>query len=304
MNVKSFLAASVAGAFLAVSSASSYAEQDYDLPVMPAKVLNSKQATASQSSGQAGFAGTVNEKATLTMVPGINQVIPIATGHPNRIVTPFSTPEVVSTSLSGMGANGECGEVCIKENVVYIATDKSHPVTMFVTEKGSEAQALSVTMVPRRIPPREVFLKMQDGLAGGSLLGNKKAESWETSQPYIETIRSVFRSAALGEIPQNYSIGKIPKNATPPNCVHPGVVVDFQQGQYMSGHNINVFVGVATNNSSQPLELKESWCGGWDVAAVAMWPRNVLEPGQKTEVFVAKRQSRSKPSSSKRPSLL
>ncbi len=305
MNSRTFLAASIAGALLAASATSLHAEQEYDLPVVPAKVLNSKQASqAAQSSNAAGFVGLINDNPTLTMAPGVNQIIPIATGHPNRIVTPFGTPEVVSTSLTGMGSNGECGEVCIKENVVYIATDKDHPVTMFITEKGSEAQALSVTMVPRRIPPREVFLKMEDGMERGFLSANAKAEKWEKSQPYIETIRAVFRSAALGEIPNSYSIGKIPKSATLPSCVHPGVSVDFQKGQYMSGHSINVFIGVAVNNSSQPLELKESWCGGWDVAAVAMWPRNVLEPGQKTEVYVATRQTRSKPLTSKRPSLL
>lgn len=301
--IKNPLRTAVAVGTLLAVSAASIAAQDYDLPAVPAQVLNKKGLQSGQAA-QAGFVGVVNSEPTLTMKPGVNQIIPIATGHPNRVVTPFSTPEVVSTSLTGMGPNGECGEICIKENVVYVATDKSHPVTMFITEKGSEAQALSVTMVPRRIPPREVFLKIQDGLESTYFSGNSKAEAWEKSQPYIEAIRSVFRSAALGEIPRSYSIGKVPKSANLPSCQAPGISVDFASGQLMSGHNINVFVGVATNNSSRPIEIKEAWCGGWDVAAVAMWPRNVLGPGQKTEVFVAKKQDRKKPAASKRPSLL
>ncbi|MDA1379411.1 hypothetical protein PCI56_05540 [Plesiomonas shigelloides subsp. oncorhynchi] len=125
--------------------------------------------------------GSVNENPVLTMKPGMNQIIPIAIGHPNRVVTPFSNPEVISTSLTGVSDTGQCGEICIKENVVYVATDKQYPVTMFITEKGSEAQALSLTMFPRRIPPREVFLKLNGGWeSAGHLLiqgGGLGAES-------------------------------------------------------------------------------------------------------------------------------
>lgn len=272
-----------------------------DMPVIPAKILSEARKAAPTSA-----VGAINESSVLTMSPGVNQVIPVAVGHPNRIVTPFSSPEVVSTTLTGMGPDGECGEVCIKENVVYVATDKEHPVTMFVTEKGTEAQALSVTMVPRRIPPREVFLKLDDEALfhSAATYGNAKAEAWEKSQPYLETIRSVFRGLALGTIPQGYKIGKTPSTARLPTCDHPGLEVNFAKGQYMTGHNINVFVGVATNTSSQPLEFKESWCGNWDVAAAAVWPRNLLQPGEKTEVFVAIKQNRAKSSSNKRRSLL
>lgn len=273
-----------------------------DIPVVPANVMK-KNVPAPITSNNSEAVGGMNEDPILLMKPGINQIIPVAVGHPNRIVTPFSDPEVVSTSLSGAGENGECGEVCIKENVVYIATDKQHPVTMFITEKGSEAQALSLTMVPRRIPPREVFLKL-DGTGVNSMFANTKAESWEKSQPYVETIRSVFRKVALGEIPQGYTMNPIPAGVALPNCTHTDIKVDFSMGQYLMGHHINVFIGVVHNVSDQPVEFKEALCGGWDVAAVTTWPLNVLEPGQKTEVYVAKKQLRGIAPTSKRPSLL
>lgn len=248
--------------------------------------------------------GHVNENPMLTMKPGVNQIIPIAIGHPNRVVTPFSNPEIVSTSLTGANENGQCGEVCIKENVVYVATDKQYPVTMFITEKGSEAQALSLTMVPRRIPPREVFLKLDGGVGISGAFANSKAEAWEQSQPYVETIRSVFRKIAIGEVPQGYTLNRIPAGVAVPSCSHPGIKVDFGKGQYMMGHHLNVFIGVAQNVSEQPIEFKEALCGSWDVAAVTTWPLNVLEPGQKTELYVAKKQKRGIAPTSKRPSLL
>ncbi|EFP0184028.1 conjugal transfer protein TraK [Escherichia coli] len=277
-----------------------------DIPVVPESVMK-KNVPAPVMTGQSSrMTIRMNESALLTMKPGVNQIIPIAIGHPNRIVTPFSNPEVVSTSLSGSNENGQCGEICIKENVVYVATDKESPVTAFITEKGSEAQSLSLTMVPRRIPPREVFLKLDssNGMGIGSSFGNSKAETWETSQPYVETVRTVFRKIALGEIPQGYTINRIPSGISTPSCAQPGVRVDFSKGQYVMGHHLNVFIGVAENVANQPIEIKEAMCGGWDVAAVTSWPYNVLEPGQKTEIYVAKKQLRGTAPTSKRPSLL
>lgn len=240
----------------------------------------------------------------LKMAPGVNQIIPIAIGHPNRIVTPFSEPAVTSTSIQG-GSAGECSEICIRENVIYIATDKEYPVTMFITESGSESRALSLTMVPRRIPPREVFLELEGqsqlGYAGGS---NAKAEAWEESQPYIETIRSVFRSIALGQIPQGYTMNAIAGGMTVPGCAQSGLSVDFTSGQVLMGHNLTVYVGVATNVSDRNLEFMGQACGNWDVAASTSWPETLLEPGQMTEIFVAVKKSRGTAPSSTRPSLI
>lgn len=294
----SFLALS-----LALVTSMGYASDG--IPVVPASVMK-KDVPAPVMSGQGTnqVMGSVNENPVLTMKPGMNQIIPIAIGHPNRVVTPFSNPEVISTSLTGVSDTGQCGEICIKENVVYVATDKQYPVTMFITEKGSEAQALSLTMFPRRIPPREVFLKLNGGMGISGTFANSKAEAWEQSQPYVETIRTVFRKIALGEIPQGYTMNRIPTGAAVPSCAHPGMKIDFSKGQYMMGHNLSVFIGVAQNVSGQPIEFKEALCGGWDVAGVTTWPLNVLEPGQKTELYVAKKQKSGIAPISKRPSLL
>lgn len=287
---------------LSLALGSSVAYSSDDIPVVPASVM--KKGVPTPMPNSAEVVGSVNENPLLTMKPGVNQIIPIAIGHPNRIVTPFSDPEVVSTSLTSSNVEGQCGEVCIKENVVYVATDKQHPVTMFITEKGTEVQALSLTMMPRRIPPREVFLKLDGGMRSTGMYVNTKAEAWEQSQPYVETVRSVFRKIALGEVPQGYTMNQIPVSAVVPSCVHPRVKIDFSKGQYFMGHHLNVFVGIAQNVSNQPIEFKEALCGNWDVAAVTTWPLNVLEPGQKTEIYVAKKQKRGIASASQRPSLL
>jgi conjugal transfer pilus assembly protein TraK len=297
----------------AATSVSAFAQDG--IPVVPASVmkeshrearkLSIEQDSSKDKPGSNISSAHVSQDPVITMTPGVNQIIPVAIGHPNRIVTPFGNPEVVSTSLTGGSEPGKCdGEVCIKDNVVYVATDKEHPVTMFITEKGSEAQALSLTMVPRKVPPREVFLKLDGRSVAAGFRSNPEAERWERSSPYVETIRTVFRKLALGEIPQGYTMNAIPDNIAPPYCDHPGMKVSFKAGQILMGHSLSIFVGVAENTTDDALEFQEATCGDWDVAAVTTWPLKVLEPGERTEVYVARKQMRGRAPTSKRPSLL
>ena len=261
------------------------------IPAVPAAVLEG-----------AGETPRENGAGVLTVTPGVNQIIPIAIAHPNRLVTPFAAPEVVSTTLTGADDDGRCGELCIRENVVYVATDKTRPVTLFITEKGSQARALSLTLIPRRIPPREIFLAFAAG-AGNRGGANPAAKAWEESRPYTATIRALFRALALGEIPRGYAIDRVTGGAVPV-CTQAGVAVDFSAGQSLSGHHLKVFVGLARNLSSRPVEIEETFCAGDDVVAVAAWPSAMLAPRRETEIFVAKKAARRPAPSRARPSLL
>lgn len=239
----------------------------------------------------------MNDNPRLVMTPGVNEIVPVAVSHLNRIVTPFAEPAINTTSNA---------TVNIEDNVVYVATNEENPVTLFITQKGSQARALSLTLVPRRIPPRELFLELEGGASQAALIGNPRAERWETSQPYIDTLRGVMRSLALGDIPQGYTLHDTNSQQRLPSCQQPGFNFRFAGGQTMVGHRLTVSIGVATNVSGQPLEFKEQSCGDWDVAAVAAWPRNVLSPNERTEIYVIRRADGAAPesSTSARPSLL
>ena len=50
-------------------------------------------------------------------------------------------------------------------NAVYVATASEDPVSLFITEKGDTATAISLTLAPRHIPPREVRLVLTGGAA-------------------------------------------------------------------------------------------------------------------------------------------
>jgi len=295
---------------LAVTMGATTAMAEVQIPVEPVNMSvpnnvlsnNVPALTSSGGNGNSSANNTsprteMNEASNLVMAPGVNEIVPVAVSHLNRIVTPFGEPEVNTTSDA---------TVNIEDNVIYVATTEENPVTLFITQKGSQARALSLTLVPRRIPPRELFLELEGGATNAALVGNPKAERWETSQPYIDTLRGVMRSLALGDIPQGYTLHDTNSQQRMPSCQQPGFNFQFAGGQTMVGHRLSVNIGVATNVSGQPLEFKEQSCGDWDVAAVAAWPRNVLGPNERTEVYVVRRADKKDPRmpTNTRPSLL
>lgn len=232
----------------------------------------------------AKYNGTAADSSNeITVNPGVNQLVQIAVGHTNRIITPFAHPQVSSATLTG----GEQGEVMVKDNVVYISTNKTYPLSMFITEKGNENLAISLTLVPRKIPSREITVNFKDSNVS-MRYASEDAEAWEKNQPFVTGTNKNLRLVALQEIPAGYNLSKLPRNYPLPKCRTEGFKVDFNQGQLLTGSKLHYVIGKVTNISSQTLEFKEASCGDYDVAAVALYPTNVLAPNQSSEIYVIK----------------
>lgn len=255
----------------------------------------------------------VNNDTRIVLRPGMHELIPIARNYANRIVTPFRNPEIVSTGTQSASKNnkaGECGEICVKGNVVYVSTNRESPISMFITEEGSEETALSVTMLPRNIPPREVFLELPAGLRANKTAedivrsNNFEAESFERSLPYVETLRTMMREVAQGRIPSGYTLGKTAGARNIPSCAQAGLAFNFKNGQRLTGHNLDIYVGVVTNSSGDIIEFDEMSCSTRQTAAVASWPLHVLAPGEKTEVYVVMKEARKPVGSTERTPLI
>lgn len=280
--------------------AAPYAVAGADIPAVPINVIRDGvpahiDSAAGKLNGNATGQARVNENSVLIMEPGVNQITPIAVGHLNRIVTPFAKPVVNTTSDA---------QTSVQNNVVYLSAATEMPVTAFITDDGDESRALSLTLVPQRIPPRELFLRLPESLQYAGSAPNARAQAWESSQPYVETIRSLFRNIALGQVPQGYTMTRMSSAVKSPSCQMPGVTFDFSGGQLLNGHSLAVVIGVARNTGGTTVELQESACGEWDVAAVAAWPKNVLNPGEASEIYVARKVKRQSGPVSRRPSLV
>lgn len=216
----------------------------------------------------------------LIVQPGINQVLPVAIGHFNRIVTPYDSPFIQTVSNAVIEPH---------ENVVYVATEDEFPVTLYITpDVGDESHAISLTLQPSAIPPVEATLKL-DGGAAASYFSRKKAQKFEEGHPYTESIKKMMRSLALGQIPDGYGIGPMKAGDMLPHCDQRGMEYDFLNGQYLRGHHFHVAVGTVKNRSGEMLEVDETACLNGQIAAVAAWPDVYLNPGQTVELFVAMR---------------
>ena len=70
------------------------------------------------------------------------------------------------------------------------------------------------------------------------------------------------------------------------------------------GHYFTVYIGVVESFANEPVEAMETACQMPDMVASTFWPRNILLPDEKTEMFVVVRNHREEAVESQRPSLL
>jgi conjugal transfer pilus assembly protein TraK len=244
------------------------------------------------------------------VTPGQTQAVRVALGHINRIVTPFRSFDLWTESPEEFQSRGA---------VLYVSPTSKRPVTLFVTPKGDESLAISLTLVPDEVPPTEVHLRLAD--ASGALiltaaLGGEAAPSTPSpllpaatspsfeSGPYEESIAAVVKEIAAGQVPAGYAAA--PMTAVFPRCrARAGLAVAFDGGQRFVGAPFEVFIGVVRNTGSGPVAFDETWCAAPDVAAVALWPDVELAPGAAAEVMVLRRRASASPTPSRtRPSLI
>ncbi|MDH3663604.1 MAG: hypothetical protein OEU92_26930 [Alphaproteobacteria bacterium] len=66
-----------------------------------------------------------------------------------RVVTPFASPRVVTTSTA---------EIEQSQNVLYVLTSDHDPITMFITDSADESSSINLALTPRAGGAREVDL--------------------------------------------------------------------------------------------------------------------------------------------------
>lgn len=265
----------------------------------PAPASGGDSATTRTSQASDSSDQTV-EPVTLTLKPGVTEVLPIAKDHLNRIVTPYTNPQVRTTANA---------KIQVKNHVVYVASASEAPITVYVMPRDSESQALSLALVPRQIPPREITLQLADDEGGARIkpVDRAAAQDWEQSQPYVEAIEELMSGLARGQVPSGFGLDSITAGMNIPSCGSPPgaeLTYDFVGiGQRLTGGSLIAYVGRVTNTDDETIELDERWCRSERVVASAFWPRIMLEPGQQAEVYVV-RSRRVESGTPERPSLL
>jgi conjugal transfer pilus assembly protein TraK len=289
MNTSSFILLTL-GLWVRMASADEVPSPTVvETPPVPARLL-------SEARREAEAASTTQQ--TLRVSPGVNEIIPVAQGHLNRLITPFDSPKVRTVSPATTQIEG---------HVVYVAPADENPVTLYVTPGDNEELALSLTLAPRRIPPREIRLTLDAehyrklGVLQ-STSERSSATSGRLSQGYVTDIKQTFRALALMRTPRGYSL-RAPLAGETLRCTQPDLTTTI--GQTLEGRDLLVLVGTAKNSGLVPLELDERACADQqqETVAVAAWPKVWLEPGEMSELYVAIRRT-PEAETTARPSLL
>ena len=265
---------------------------DVELPVIPVAALEEPALPPADVSRETRN----NTPLEVVLTPGVNEIVNASIGHINRIVTPFPSPEVRTTSSA---------EISVHDNVLYVAPQSEQPVTMYITQSGDEALALSITLNPRRIPPVEARLKVAGNEEGFLVAAEGDPQEALEDVPYVTSLRIVMRALALGEVPSGYSLRHTQLFedvcAPPPGLdayTDGQIAFDFSLAQRIEGASLIAAIGRVTYRQPPenggylpPIELNELWCADRETAAVAFWPAPLLYPGESAEVFVVRRRA-------------
>ena len=224
-------------------------------------------------------------EGTVRMAPGETKALVVSAGNVNRIVTPFAQPDIVTTSPD---------QFTVRQNVVYAAPAAGDPLTLYITEKGDEARAISLILLPQvNVASREFRLVMAGSGMGvprgtGSV---RQAASWEQSQPFEVTLTDLMAGLATGSVPQGYDLALAADPLTALRCAAPAPFrVDFASGQHLTGGQLEAWVGTVANPGGTAAELAETVCATTpEVVAVAIWPSPRLQPGETAEIYVVRR---------------
>lgn len=280
---------------LALAAGSALADQDtvsgkVALPVVPVTVDPRK--------GQAQ-PGPVLLPGTIVIAPGETKAVMVSAGNVNRIVTPFTAPDIITAAPDTF---------TIRENVVYASPSSEAPISLYITEKGDESQAVNLILGPNpKIASREIRLVMAGTQSTARSAGSvRQAGNWERNQPYESTLTELLAKLAKGSVPQGYDLADIVDLGHAPRCAQLAPFrIDFQGGQHLTGGQLEVWVGRVSNGGSHEAEYAETGCAGDpEVSAVALWPSPRLRPGGIAEIYVVRSITAPAERASPRPSLI
>lgn len=232
------------------------------------------------------------------IIPGRAEIMAMATGHLNRIETPFSDP-MVRTSAQADALNVE-----FDQNFIYVSL--TQPVTLFIHQRGFPDPAVVVSLVPQRIAPRQVKITIPPAMAEvvkKNQAESKKADAAGTDSgpkpnsagvrktggggsAATSSVASVINTFAKGRVPKGYSQISLQGYDPASFCKSTlGLKFSFHQGAAIASKEFIVVRGMVT--ASREVSLDERICARHpETLAVAFSPRTKVGPDHPTDFFV------------------
>lgn len=211
----------------------------------------------------------------------------VALGQINRIVLPFEEPEVRTLDAATSEIQGR---------VLYIAPETETDVHLLVADARSAESALTLSLVPQRISPRTLTLRMVPGGSDSpheeSFLEPPRPVSSVEQLPEGEP-RALLKALVRGEIPRGFQ-ARPPRQSDLIRCKN--LPIRIRTLKVLEGQSQKVQIGEAENLSKEPLMLDEALCGeGPLIRAVGSYPAGVLASRAKIRLYVLSERPPSKP---------
>jgi conjugal transfer pilus assembly protein TraK len=204
----------------------------------------------------------------ISITNGGSQTVYMSATDPNRIQLPFANPRVISTTDIEIDKRKD-------SNNIYITINPgvTHPVQLFIEPADSSA-VLGLQLVPKRIPSQTLIVVDDANVVGA---GRPAAAN---SDQYVVRVQSLLESVALNASPIGYAQVDL---KLPPIAVD-GLVMESERR--LSGRGDDIYVYSLSNPLANQVRLDERQFDGEDVLAVSIYPRPVLQPGERAKVIV------------------
>lgn len=213
----------------------------------------------------------------LRVRPGHNELVTVAKGHVNRIVTPFDKPVIRTSSSVELYQEGPD---------IYLTTPPDEAtVSMFILDAAG-GPAISLSLLPRSVPPREIRLTLEkDNSYFNALRQTATGLPVETDAPYVTAMLGVLTEIAKGQIPTGYRL----TDPTPDDhilfyCPIPASRTELLQ--VVEGSKWRVGVSRVRNQSHQAIEVRESDCQAEGRLSSALYPNAVIPAGAEAELYI------------------
>ena len=236
---------------------------------------------------------------TLKVNVGELQMLQLSSLHMNRLITPFTDPEIITTDQEKFTHD-------VRGNSIYFQPVDDSRSLLYIRETGPEDPVMQLAIAGQGVVPRQIALEFSDGThfpPNGSKNRRDNGEMDMAASSIMQQVRAEFTTVAQMGIPDGFTL--VSRNAALPEfCVnHNGAQFTFAGGQKLSGADYDIFVGIVSNQTASDIRLDETWCSSESVMAVAFWEDVLLSPGHESEVYVAARQL-SQPTYNERKSLI
>lgn len=204
-----------------------------------------------------------------------NEIVYISATHPSRIGTPFREPRLIDNNVVQSTVMGQS---------IYVTprfTDR--PLGVFVTGSGDNDPVISLTLVPRDIPPKTIVLQVEDTPSEKIIGDRQPTESLliGESTPYVEHLKEILKEVALGNTPSGFA-----KGDSPHAVAKSGELLIRPDIRY-SGAHLDVFrYKIESFSKNKTLELSETAFWQKGVRAVSIYPLVRLKPGESTYAFI------------------